>query len=198
MNLAKAHPTRVALAAALVTLVAAAAAILAVRVDGTNASHVLGDRFTASGGGTGSGSGGGSVPKAPNNGHGGGNGGPGVGSGPPTPPPGHVFYLSGAATDLAPGATVPLHITVRNPNNQALQITQITVAAEATTIPGCDSTWVTSDGYQFHAGDQPVTVPANANAVVDVPLTMADKDFSQNSCIGADFPLTITALGRQA
>jgi len=100
---------------------------------------------------------------------------------------GHVFYISGDATGLYPGATVNLPLTVTNPNSAAIQVNSLTVSLSATDHPACvpDATSLTTSDY---AGP-PFVVPGNnGQATVALPLTMPHG--TGDACQDTTFTLT--------
>jgi hypothetical protein len=101
--------------------------------------------------------------------------------------PGHVFYISGDATGMYPGATVDLPLTVTNPNTAAIEVNSLTVSLTGSNRPACvpDPTNLTTANY---AGPPFVVAGNNGTAMVTVPLTMPHG--AGDGCQDTTFTLT--------
>jgi hypothetical protein len=116
---------------------------------------------------------------------------------------GNPFTITGTLDRLlAPGVTGLLNLSLANPNNQTLSITNLTVAITGTNKPGCPA-----DGNyslaQF-SGTYPLTVPANSSrtlaqltAQTNFPkITMNDLASNQDVCKGAVLSLSYSGTGQ--
>lgn len=115
--------------------------------------------------------------------------------------PGLPFSMSGTTQSaLAPGATVPVAVTLTNPNDVPITVTAISVAITGTS----DAAACPAQG-NFAITQQltvPVTVPANASSVtlaaLGIPssewpqLTMIDTGVSQDACHGVVLSLDLS------
>ena len=103
---------------------------------------------------------------------------------------------------LSPGVYVPLDLTLTNPNNQALAITNLTVSISSPATTGC-----TSDdfGAVQYRGAYPVVLPPGASSVSLSSLTGAGQDLlpkvgmrnlnrNQDACKGGK-PVVLTFSG---
>jgi len=104
--------------------------------------------------------------------------------------PGHPITVTGQVLNaLLPGSTTALRVTVANPNNQALTLTNIHVAIGTPTRTGCLATWFTVSDFN---GSQ--SIAKNSSTTVDLPLSMVnDPSHSQDACRTAGIPLSFTA-----
>ena len=90
---------------------------------------------------------------------------------------------------LVPGGTVPLVISIHNPNNTDMAVTSIAAAVGNSDKADCAAANVTVDAlpastYPLKVRDgKSTTVTLTARMVVDPP----------NACQGASFPITYTA-----
>jgi hypothetical protein len=143
---------------------------------------VLGQKFTASGSNT------------ANNGCGVGNG----GSSKPecNPNAGHQLTVTGQVLgSLMPGGRTTLQVSVKNENNQAVQLTAVDATVGTPTITGtpvhdgCLSSWFAVDDF---AGSQ--TISKYGTGIVNLALRMTNEPTTnQDDCKSADIPLTFTA-----
>lgn len=121
------------------------------------------------------------------------------------PNPGHdPFVISGdLAGKLAPGSpSLPLNLTLRNTNNQAIAVSVLTIAVSGTSAgAACDATNFSVAQY---AGKYPLTIGANQTASLTqlgVAATalprvgMIDKPVNQNACRNVTVSLTYTGTG---
>ena len=108
--------------------------------------------------------------------------------------------LRSTVTGVAPGvAPKPLELSITNPNNQPLPITNLTVVVKGTSTSGC----VASDyAVTQFSGAYPVTIPANATASLSslgIPSTQwptlafnNKPAVNQNACKGATVALSFS------
>lgn len=117
---------------------------------------------------------------------------------------GTPFTISGTLDRLlAPGVTGLLNLSLTNPNNQTLNITNLTVAITGTNKPGCAVSGNYSVG-QF-SGTYPLTVPANSTRTLSQlttqsatfpKITMNDLASNQDNCKGAVLSLSYSGTGQ--
>lgn len=103
--------------------------------------------------------------------------------------PGHPISVSerhlGA---LSPGESITLDVTVVNPNNQDVQLTQVHVDRGAPSNPRCDGTWFPVTDFNGS-----LTIKKRSQIVVPIPMSMADTATDQDACKGVTIPLTFKA-----
>jgi len=125
--------------------------------------------------------------------------------GQPAANPGHQpFVISGdLAGKLAPGSpSLPLNLTLRNTNNQAIAISALTVAVTGSSAgKPCDATNFSVTQY---SGKYPLTIGANQTASLTqlgVAATalprvgMIDKPVNQDACRNVTVSLAYTGTG---
>ena len=100
------------------------------------------------------------------------------------------FAISGSMNGLFPGATLPIVLSVFNPNN-----TQITVTSISTTVGNASS--------KCHAGYLTVaafsgSLPVASGQTVSVAVDATMSHSAPNSCEGVVFPLHYSGLGQGA
>jgi hypothetical protein len=120
------------------------------------------------------------------------------------------FTISGSLSGLAPGVTVPLNLTVSNPNKKTLSVTNLTVTVQSvarTSYAVSHSQPCSTSDYtvtQF-TGPYPLTVPANGSASLSdlgVPssawpkVTLIDRPVNQDGCKGATLALAYSGSGQ--
>jgi hypothetical protein len=99
----------------------------------------------------------------------------------------HVFSINGHVTELYPGRTAPLLLTVSNPNASSIQVNSLTVTAGASNKSGCEGTSALNLQTSNYSGPAFI-VPAHGNASVSLSITMPGT--VANACQGATFSLT--------
>lgn len=128
------------------------------------------------------------------NGNGNGNGNAGSNQ-----PPGKAVTVTGAVVGtIKLGAPATLNVTVKNPNNQDMSITQVTGTITSVTSAGiagrpvCDKSW-----YSVGTFTGSKSLPKNGSAVVAVPLTLNTTTINQDNCKGqtVQFSFKATAEG---
>lgn len=158
-------------------------------------TKVLGERVTGSGSSTatpnasgGSSSGGNGQG---NNGNGNGNGGSNGNTS-----PGHAFTITGAANGLFPGAVTRLYLTVVNPNNQAIRVTDLKATLSSVTgAPGCSAS-TSNLTIQAYTGQQfDVAQNGSAPSVGYIGLTLPSS--VSNACQNATYNLSYTGTAVQ-
>lgn len=116
---------------------------------------------------------------------------------------GNPFTISGTLDRLlAPGVTGSLNLALTNPNNQSLNVTNLTVSITGTDKPGC----ATGSNYsvvQF-GGVYPLTVPANSTRNLSQlvspsafpKIVMNNLSTNQDACKGAKLSLSYSGTGQ--
>ncbi|MFC0438269.1 hypothetical protein [Kutzneria buriramensis] len=120
--------------------------------------------------------------------------------------PGHQpFVISGdLAGKLAPGSPpLPLNLTLRNTNNQAIAISVLTVAVTGSSAgTACDASNFSTTQY---AGSYPLTIGANQTASLTqlgvaataLPrIGMIDRPVNQDRCRNVTVSLAYTGTGQ--
>jgi hypothetical protein len=126
--------------------------------------------------------------------------------------PGHPITVTGTSpTNVGPGVTAPVTVTVTNLNNQDIRVTSVTITVgnASATCPATGN--VTTTSYNSStAGAVVYIAPKNGNVRIPLSITMVDrkdtgvrgtKSFvsgNQDACKHVTFPLTFTATGDQA
>jgi len=100
------------------------------------------------------------------------------------------FRIAGSAAKLYPGATVPLVLTVTNPQKFVIVVTSLTVKVSNASAK-CAGTNLTVSAF---AGK--LSVPAHASAKATLHLSMHFG--ALDACEGAKFPLSFHGLARKA
>ena len=119
--------------------------------------------------------------------------------------PGHQpFVISGdLAGKLAPGSpSLPLNLTLRNPNNQAIAISVLTVAVTGSSAgAACNAA---NFGVTQYPGKYPLTIGANPTvsltqlgvAAAALPrVGMVDRPVNQDACRNVTVSLAYTGTG---
>jgi len=114
-----------------------------------------------------------------------------------------TFGLSGdLGAPLSPGATVPLNLSISNPNNKSLSLSGLSVsitgisrtqAAIAAELPCTPGDYVISN----YSGPYPLTIPVGQNSLqsLEIPpalwpkISMLDTSLNQDGCKGATLNL---------
>ena len=125
---------------------------------------------------------------------------------------GKSFAISGPSfSNVAPGVSVPLDLAISNPNNQPLNVTNLTITVQSVTkAPGVDPnlTCTTSDYVVTqYSGSYPLTVAAGGSGVTlsaldpiaaHLPsIAMANSDTAnQDGCRGANVVLAFSGAGQ--
>lgn len=101
-----------------------------------------------------------------------------------------TFGIAGSASQLYPGATVPLVLTLTNPQPFVIVVTSLTVRVSNASA-NCAGTNLSASDF---TGRLPV--PARGSAKTTLHLSMQLS--ALNGCAGAVFPLSFTGLAREA
>ena len=99
------------------------------------------------------------------------------------------FTISGSMAGLFPGASLPLVLTVANPEPYKIVVTSITTTVGSPTTQ-CPGTLVTVTPF---SGKQ--SVPAHGSVHVTVMASLAHA--APNACQGVTFPFVYSGLGKQ-
>jgi hypothetical protein len=120
-----------------------------------------------------------------------------------------TFTISGnLGTPLSPGATIPLNLTITNPNNKSLALSSLfvsvasvtrTQAAVAAGLPCTPADYVVTN----YSGQYPITVPAGTPTLESLKLpqnqwpriAMLDTNSNQDGCKGATLQLSYSGAG---
>lgn len=114
------------------------------------------------------------------------------------------FMVEGDLTgELAPGISSPLHLTITNPNSQAITITSLHVTVQpGSTKAGCDGTTNTqvtqsnvseSNTLKVAGKGGKVTIPSGTVTAPEV--LMKDLATNQDACKGASFTFSYSGNG---
>jgi len=124
---------------------------------------------------------------------------------------GKPFGISGNLPgSLTPGRSVPLDLTVTNPNHQPLAISNLTVSVQAVTrtpaaVAAGRPCLLTDFAVVQYAGGYPISVPATASSTLSqlgVPanalpqVVMRDTSSNQDGCKGATLSLGYAGSGK--
>jgi hypothetical protein len=124
---------------------------------------------------------------------------------------GKPFTISGNLADaLAPGISRPLNLTLTNPNNKALSITNLTVTVQSVTRTAyaiAHSQPCTTADYAVvqYGGSYPLTVPANSSTSLSSlgvstsarpKVSMLNTTLNQDGCKGATLTLAYSGSGQ--
>ena len=152
----------------------------------SHATNVLGEKVTGSGSSTAAGGNG-----QGNNGNGNGNGGSTGNAS-----PGKAFTISGAANELFPGALTKLHLTVTNPNTQAMTVTDLKATLQSVSgAPSCTATTANLT-IQNYTGEQ-FDVDKNASKLSTGYIGITLPSTVSNACQDATFNLSYTGTAVQ-
>jgi hypothetical protein len=120
-----------------------------------------------------------------------------------------TFSISGnLTTQLTPGATIPLNLSITNPNNKGLALTSLSVsvsgitrtqAAVAAVLPCTLADYVVTN----YSGSYPLAVPAGTSSLQSLGLppalwpqiAMLDTVLNQDGCKGATLQLAYSGAG---
>ncbi len=120
---------------------------------------------------------------------------------------GKPFSISGNLADpLAPGLSKPLNLTISNPNNSALAVTNLTVTVQSVTKRSGETRPCTTADYAIaqYSGPYPLSVAKNAGASLSglgvastnwPQVRMLDTASNQDGCKGAVLTLAYSGSG---
>jgi hypothetical protein len=124
---------------------------------------------------------------------------------------GKDFTISGNVSGLlAPGVSQPLNLTLVNPNNQTLSITNLTVTVQSVAKKaGAPAGPCSTADYAVtqYSGPYPLSVPANGSASLSglqvaqakwPQVRMLDSATNQDGCKGASVTLSYSGAGQGA
>jgi hypothetical protein len=118
---------------------------------------------------------------------------PGAANAPGAPSPRTItptFSIAGKVSGLFPGKTLPLVLTLGNPNKRTIIVTTVTTTVENATST-CAAKTVSVTGFSGHRA-----VGAGKTGKVTVRVTM--KTSAPNSCEGKSFPFHYTGKATEA
>jgi len=101
-----------------------------------------------------------------------------------------TFRIAGSATKLFPGHTVPLVLTVTNPQSFAIVVTSLTVGVHNASIK-CAATNLSASAFASR-----LSVAAHRSSKATLHLSMHLN--APNACESAKFPLSFRGLAREA
>jgi hypothetical protein len=93
-----------------------------------------------------------------------------------------MFKISGSVKGLFPGSSVPLVLSIVNPQSYPIVVSSITTRVGKTNRPGCSSTFLSVAPFSGA-----IAVAAKGSAAVIVSVTLSHA--APNACEGAVFPL---------
>jgi len=109
------------------------------------------------------------------------------------------FSISGGVEGLEPGLTLPIRLTLTNPNSTKIYVTRLVVSMSADSTPsGCDrDTNFDAIVQSYVSSDDPIVVPAKGKVTLtSAPrapqLTFRNLPVSQDVCKGKSFALTFS------
>ena len=109
------------------------------------------------------------------------------------------FTISGGVGGLEPGLTLPIELTLTNPNNTKIYVTRLTVSMSADSTPaGCDRDTNFDPIIQSDASStDPIAVPAKGKVTLtSAPrapqVTLRNLPTLQDVCKGKNFVLTFS------
>jgi hypothetical protein len=107
------------------------------------------------------------------------------------------FQITGGALKLMLGATLPIRLTLTNPNSVPIYVTSLSVSVSANSNPpGCSSLTNLRLTQSTVSNDNPVTVPAAGSVTLASPpqapqITLVNRpDVNQDVCKGKSFSLS--------
>lgn len=121
-----------------------------------------------------------------------------------------TFSISGnLGSQLTPGSTLPLNLSISNPNNKSLALTSLSVsitgvtrtpAAVAAALPCTAADYVVTN----YAGSYPLTVPVGPSSLESLhidsalwpKIAMLDTSLNQDGCKGATLQLAYSGAGQ--
>jgi hypothetical protein len=122
---------------------------------------------------------------------------------------GKPFTISGTLSGLAPGRSLPLDLTLSNPNKKSLSVTNLTVTVQSvarTTDAIAHNRPCTSADYAVtqYSGPYPLTVPGSGSASLSTlgvasawpKLAMLNTITNQDGCKGATLTLVYSGSGQ--
>ena len=117
-----------------------------------------------------------------------------------TPTPKSLVVTQTGSTPVAPGKAGSITLSVRNPNNQAVILTDVTTTVTSigsgtnSKLPTCNKTWISIAPW---SGARQIT--ANGTTSVTVAATFDNQTtVNQDNCKDVAFTFSFTATGRQA
>jgi len=128
------------------------------------------------------------------NGQDGGNNGRGGGNGAGTGAPGKALSVSATVPGgLQPGQSVPMTVTVTNPNSQGVRLTEVSAAVRSVTPSTCSAAW-----FSIPSAAPGVPLPAGASTQVQLSVSLQETGQLQDQCKNATYDFSFTAKADQA
>lgn len=108
-----------------------------------------------------------------------------------------VFGISGSVTELVPGTTRPLVVTITNPNGYAIDVLSVTTTV-GSPGGGCPAGSLVVPPYAYSSGPA-VSAPGKGSTTLTLSAQYVDSlTADQSGCRGATFPLTFTGTAEKA
>jgi hypothetical protein len=100
---------------------------------------------------------------------------------------------------LVPGVQRPLKVTLKNPFNDRVRVTAITVKVGKPAAAGCQRSWVSTTSFQSSKKEKPIAIAPNRRATVTLSVTLTNlSSVNQDACKNTQIPLKVRAVARQA
>ncbi len=103
----------------------------------------------------------------------------------------HTFTISGSLPSVFPGQSTVMYLTVDNPNNQAIEVTSLTLRV------GDASRACTAANLSPSSETQNFTVVVAKNSSLggqSFPMPISMSAAAPDACQGATFPITLTGI----
>jgi hypothetical protein len=89
-----------------------------------------------------------------------------------------------------------LTVTVRNPNDEPVELRSVRATPRAPSTAGCLASWVSVSSYDASV-DPAVRVPGRGSTTLTLTFELVNlATTNQNACQGATFPLALSGSGR--
>jgi hypothetical protein len=109
-----------------------------------------------------------------------------------------VFSISGSVSQLVPGVTAQMAITIGNPNGWPIHVLTIDTAVGSPNTANCPAASLNVAGYSYTSGPG-ITAPGKGTTTMTLPVRLVDSTtMNQNGCPRATFPLTFSGTAEKA
>jgi len=106
----------------------------------------------------------------------------------------NLLLTSTLSAPLRPGVERVLTVSVRNPNDFAVDLYRVDVRVDAPPAAGCLAEWVDTSHYRY-LGGTPKRITGRATASVNLAIELVDlADVDQNACQNTAFPLRLSGI----
>jgi hypothetical protein len=115
----------------------------------------------------------------------------------PTPNDNRTFAIAGSVTQLVPGTSRPLTLTISNPNGYDIDVMSITTTVSS---PGadCPASSLVVPPYTYTSGPT-VTAPGKGSTTMTLTAQFVDSlTDNQSGCNDKAFPLTFTGTAEKS